>query len=158
MYPKYFKRDWVDWVSFTKTAKFYSLWKFDIYFTIRNIENSVHFSIFVKVLISFFLYLTENSIYFTCCCFFSFCVAVVSLKETQIFKTLNWIIQILHYYCSKQHKNIENSRIIEQNIAISLCSSLCLLRLALPSPSSTAGYFQFLDTVLNVTSDHSCCI
>ena len=38
---------------------------------------------------------------------------------------LNWIIQILHYYYSKQHKNIENS----------LCPSLCLLRLALPSPS-----------------------
>ena len=71
---------------------------------------------------------------------------------------LNWIIQILHYYCRKQHKNIENSRIIEQNVAISLCSSLCLLRLALPSPSSTAGHFQFLETVLNVTSDHSCCI
>ena len=33
---------------------------------------------------------------------------------------LNWIIQILHYYCRKQHKNIENSWIIEQNVAISL--------------------------------------
>ena len=41
---------------------------------------------------------------------------------------------------------------------LSLCSSLCLLRLALTLPSSTVGYFQFLDTVLNVTSDHSCCI
>ena len=71
---------------------------------------------------------------------------------------LNWIIQILHYYCRKQYKIIENSRIIEQNFAISLCSFLCLLRLALLSPSSTAGYFQFLDIVLNVTSDHSCCI
>ena len=59
---------------------------------------------------------------------------------------LNWIIQILHYYCSLQHKNIENSRIVEQNVAISLslCSSLCLLRLALPSPSSTAGYYSVL--------------
>ena len=70
---------------------------------------------------------------------------------------LNWMIKILHYYCRKQHKDIENSRIIEQNVAI-LCSSLCLLRLALPLPFSMAGYFQFLDTVLNVTSDHSCCI
>ena len=70
---------------------------------------------------------------------------------------LNWMIKILHYYCRKQHKDIENSRIIEENVAI-LCSSLCLLRLALPSPFSMAGYFQFLDTVLNVTSDHSCCI
>ena len=26
----------------------------------------------------------------------------------------------MHYYCRKQHKNIENSQIIEQNIAISL--------------------------------------
>ena len=47
-------------------------------------------------------------------------------------------------------QNIENSRIIEQSIPISLCSSLCLLQFALPAPSSTAGYFQFLDTVLNV--------
>ena len=40
------------------------------------------------------------------------------------------------------------------------CSFLCLLRLVLPSPFSTADVFQFLDTVLyeilNVTSDHSC--
>ena len=56
---------------------------------------------------------------------------------------LNWIIQILHYYCRKQQKNIENSRIIGQNVAICLCSSLCLLQLTLPSPSSAAGYFQF---------------
>ena len=64
---------------------------------------------------------------------------------------LNWIIQILHYYYSKQHKNIENSQIIEQNLVIfSLCPSLCLLRLALPSPS----WQQFFSS-LNVTSDHS---
>ena len=36
---------------------------------------------------------------------------------------LNWIIQILHYYCRKQQKNIENSWIIEQNVAISLLFS-----------------------------------
>ena len=46
---------------------------------------------------------------------------------------LNWIIQILHYYCREQHKNIENSWVIEQNVAISLCSSHCLLQLVLPS-------------------------
>ena len=64
---------------------------------------------------------------------------------------LNWIILILHYYYSKQHKNIENSQIIEQNLVIfSLCPSLCLLRLALPSPS----WQQFFSS-LNVTSDHS---
>ena len=61
---------------------------------------------------------------------------------------LNWIIQILHYYYRKQHKNIKNSQISEQNVVISLCLSLFLLRLALPSPSSTAGFFQFLNTVL----------
>ena len=37
---------------------------------------------------------------------------------------LNLIIQILHYYCRKQDKNIENSQIIEQNIVISLPFSL----------------------------------
>ena len=127
---------------------------------------------------------------------------------------------MLHYYCRKQHRNIENSQIIKQNVVIclslprslslssalsllfssflfsslfssllfsslffsvlfssllfssllfsslslsplslsaplsplsrpslrpSLCPSLCLLRLALPSPSSTAEFFQFLD-------------
>ena len=31
---------------------------------------------------------------------------------------------------------------------LSLCLSRCLLRLVLPSPSSTAEFFQFLDTVL----------
>ena len=54
----------------------------------------------------------------------------------------------MHYYCRKQHKNIGNSQIIEQNVVIYLCPSLCLLRLLLPSPSSTAEFFQFLDTVL----------
>ena len=37
---------------------------------------------------------------------------------------LDWILQILHYYCRKQHKNIENSRIIEQNLVLSLPFSL----------------------------------
>ena len=64
---------------------------------------------------------------------------------------LSWIIQILHYYYSKQHKDIENSQIIEQNLVIfSLCSSFCLLHLALLSPS----WQQFFSS-LNVTSDHS---
>ena len=74
---------------------------------------------------------------------------------------LNWILQILLYQCSKQHKNIENLLFIEQNIVISFCPSLCLLRLVLPLPFSTADVFQFLDTVLckilNITSDHLCC-
>ena len=39
---------------------------------------------------------------------------------------LNWIIQILHYYYRKQHKNIENSQIIKQNLVYSLSLSLCL--------------------------------
>ena len=37
---------------------------------------------------------------------------------------LNWILQILHYYCRKQHKNIKNSRIIEQNLVLSFPFSL----------------------------------
>ena len=74
---------------------------------------------------------------------------------------LNWILQILLYQCSKQHKNIKNLLFIEQNIVISFSPSLCLLRLVLPLPFSTADVFQFLDTVLckilNITSDHLCC-
>ena len=55
---------------------------------------------------------------------------------------LNWIIQILHYYCRKQHKNIEKSRIIEQNVAISaLLSAYCDLHfLCLPQQQ---GIFSF---------------
>ena len=33
---------------------------------------------------------------------------------------LHWILQILSYYCRKQHKNIKNSGIIEQNLVLSL--------------------------------------
>ena len=39
---------------------------------------------------------------------------------------LNWIIEILHYYYRKQHKNIENSQIIEQNLVIFLSLSVLL--------------------------------
>ena len=52
---------------------------------------------------------------------------------------LNWIIQILHYYYSKQQKNIENSQIIEQNLVISLSvllSIYCGLHF-LPLPCSS---------------------
>ena len=48
----------------------------------------------------------------------------------------------MHYCCRKQHKNIENSQIIKQNVVISLCPSLCFLWLALPLPSSTASFFS----------------
>ena len=49
---------------------------------------------------------------------------------------ISWIIQIVHYYCRKQYKNIENSQIIEQNLVLSLpfslftaaCASCCLPR------------------------------
>ena len=37
---------------------------------------------------------------------------------------LNWILQTLHYYCWKQHKNIKNSWIIEQNLVLSFPFSL----------------------------------
>ena len=88
---------------------------------------------------------------------------------------LNWIIEIFHYYYRKQHKNIKNSQIIEQNLIIclsvflSVCLSVCLsLPLSLSSLSLShplslfttpcasfaflaAEFFQFL----NVTSDYS---
>lgn len=35
-------------------------------------------------------------------------------KENSNFQgILNWILQIAHYYCRKQHKNNEDSQIIE---------------------------------------------
>ena len=37
---------------------------------------------------------------------------------------LDWTLQILPYYCWKQYKNIENSRIIEQSFVLSLSCSL----------------------------------
>ena len=73
---------------------------------------------------------------------------------------LNWILQILFYQWSKQHKNIKNLQFMKQNIVISFCPSLFLLWLLLPLPFSMADIFQFLDTVfckmLNITSDHLC--
>ena len=59
---------------------------------------------------------------------------------------LNWIIQILHYYCRKQHKNIENSWIIEQNVAISLLFSLL---------TATCAYFTFLNSRVFSVLGHS---
>ena len=71
---------------------------------------------------------------------------------------LDWILQILHYYYRKQHKNIENSRIIEQNLILSL--PFCLLRLVLPGAFLNGRVFPFLEhstpRILNVTSYHSC--
>ena len=68
---------------------------------------------------------------------------------------LNGILQTLRYYCWEQDKNIENSQIFEQNVVISLCLSLCLLRLVLPLPSWAAECFQFLDTVLREIKRHN---
>ena len=59
---------------------------------------------------------------------------------------LNWIIQILHYYCRKQHKNIENSWIIEQNVAISLLFSLL---------TATCAYFTFVNSRVFSVLGHS---
>ena len=73
------------------------------------------------------------------------------------FQHLCETLQILHYNCIKQHKNIEKLLFVEQNIVISFCPSLCLLWLVVSLPFSTAHVFQFFDTVpckiLNVTSD-----
>ena len=45
---------------------------------------------------------------------------------------------MLYQYCRKQLKNIKNSPFIEQKVVIYFYPSLCLLKLELPSPSSTA--------------------
>ena len=51
---------------------------------------------------------------------------------------LNWILQILHYYCRKQHKNIKNSQMVEQNLVFFLLFScgFCFLL-----PFSMAEFF-----------------
>ena len=59
----------------------------------------------------------------------------IFFKGNQNFQgILNWILQILHYYCRKQHKNIKNSQINEQNVVMCLCPSvycdLCSLLLS----------------------------
>ena len=57
---------------------------------------------------------------------------------------LNWILQILLYHCSKQHKITENLQFTEQNIVIWFCSSLCLLRLVIPRLSQRQMFFSTL--------------
>ena len=59
---------------------------------------------------------------------------------------LNWIIQILHYYCRKQHKNTENTWIIEQNVAISLLFFLLI---------ATCASFAFLNNRVFSVLGHS---
>ena len=54
----------------------------------------------------------------------------------------NWIIQILHYYYSKQHKNIENSQIIKQNLVI-FSLPFSLFTVACASFTFLAAVFQF---------------
>ena len=84
--------------------------------------------------------------------------------KTNFQGTLNWIIQIPHYYCKKQHKNIENSQIIEQNVVISHCDPLAvycdLYFLCLPQQqsffSSWTQYSAKFHKILNVTSGHLC--
>ena len=63
---------------------------------------------------------------------------------------LNWILQILHYYCRKQHKNIKNSRIIEQNLVLSFFLLSVYCDLCFLSPSSTAEFFHFLNETSQV--------
>ena len=78
--------------------------------------------------------------------------------KPKLSRHIKLIIQILHYYCRKQHKNIKNSQIIEQNVVISLPFSLLTV---------TCAFFAFLNgrifsvfghstpQNLNVTGDHS---
>ena len=54
-------------------------------------------------------------------------IDLVSLKGNPNFQgILNRIIQILHYYCRKEHKNIENSWVIEQCCYLSLLFTLLI--------------------------------
>ena len=56
---------------------------------------------------------------------------------------LNSIIQMLQYYYQKQHKNIINSQIIEQNLVISLCPSLFTVACAFFAFLAEEFFFQF---------------
>ena len=70
----------------------------------------------------------------------------------------NWIIQILHYYCRKQHKNIKNSDYWTKCCYLSLSvlpSAYCDLRLLhLPQQQRFSVLGHSTPQILNVTSDH----
>ena len=71
------------------------------------------------------------------------------LKRSPNFQgILNWILQILHYYCRKQHKNIENLGIIEQNLFLSLPFSLFTATYASCRLPQRQEFFHFLDAIL----------
>ena len=57
---------------------------------------------------------------------------------------LKWIIQILHYYCRKQHKNIENSQIIEQNLVTALLPFTLFTTACTFLTFLAAKFFQFI--------------
>ena len=61
---------------------------------------------------------------------------------------LNWILQILHYYCRKQHKKIENLGIIEQNLFLSLPFSLFTATYSSCRLPQRQEFFHFLDAIL----------
>ena len=71
---------------------------------------------------------------------------------------LNSILQILHYVCRKQHKNIKNSWIIEQNLVLSFPFSLitATCRLVLPAAflNSKAEFINFSSKVLREFKRH----
>ena len=69
---------------------------------------------------------------------------------------LNWILQILHYYCMKLHKNIKSSRIIEQNLVLSSHFSLFTATFAFLNGRIFSFLEQSTSRILNVTSNHSC--
>ena len=74
---------------------------------------------------------------------------------------LDWILQILHYYCIKHHKNVKSSWIIEQNFVLSLpfclfsvtCASCCL-------PQRQSFYISWIPYSMNLKhpGDHFCYI
>ena len=74
---------------------------------------------------------------------------------------LNWILQILHYYCRKQQKKLKTHWLLNK-ILFSFCPFLCLLRLVIPVAFLNGRIFSFLrhstPQIFNVTNDRSCCI
>ena len=69
--------------------------------------------------------------------FWDYLCGIQVLKGNPNFQgILNWIIKILHYYCRKQHKNIENSQYRTKCCYLSLLFSLRI---------ATCASFAFLN-------------
>ena len=101
---------------------------------------------------------TLNSCYFFSLLENYVLIALVVQGNTNFQGILDWILQILHYYCRKQHKFIKNSWIIEQNLVLCLPFFLFTANCASWRLPHRQSFFKFPPRILNVSSDHSCCI